>query len=290
MQEEITFRHSEPEDHEAVYRVYSGPRAMARTLGLPFSSKEPWRERLAGKREGEFSLVACVGGEVVGHLSVYLYPEPRRRHSGHFGMAVRDDWQGKGVGTKLLEAALDLADNWLGLTRLDLRVFVDNGAALALYQKFGASAAGSEALRKCLEGAQKTLLLNKLLQPMVEPPILAAPAGSECFVVSARGPAVQGEVLSRAIGALEQFRAEVAVATAEQMCPLPGGAIGTLELALLTHPRLEPPEQDVHGHLPQQGRQAVRIYLEPRNATSAYTSSRTSSISQARLAASCHSI
>jgi GNAT superfamily N-acetyltransferase len=114
MQEEITVRHSEPEDHEAVYRVYSGPRAMADTLGLPFSSKEPWRERLAGKREGEFSLVACVGSEVVGHLSVYLYLEPRRRHSGHFGMAVRDDWQGKGIGTKLLEAALDLADNWFG--------------------------------------------------------------------------------------------------------------------------------------------------------------------------------
>jgi L-phenylalanine/L-methionine N-acetyltransferase len=80
---------------------------------------------------------------VVGHLSVYLYPEPRRRHSGHFGMAVRDDWQGKGVGTKLLEAALDLADNWLGLTRLDLRVFVDNGAAIALYRKFGFEVEGT---------------------------------------------------------------------------------------------------------------------------------------------------
>ena len=71
----------------------------------------------------EISLVACVGTEVVGHLSLYPYPEPRRRHSGHFGMAVRDDWRRQGVGTKLIEAALDLADNWLGLTRLDLRVF-----------------------------------------------------------------------------------------------------------------------------------------------------------------------
>jgi putative acetyltransferase len=133
MREDITVRHSEPEDHDAVHRVYSGPRAMADTLGLPYSSKEPWRERLAEKREGgEFSLVACTGGEVVGHLSLYLYPEPRRRHSGHFGMAVRDDWRGKGVGTKLLEAALDLADNWLGLMRLDLRVFADNDAAIAL--------------------------------------------------------------------------------------------------------------------------------------------------------------
>ena len=36
-----------------------------------------------------------------------------------------------------MEAALDLADNWLGLMRLDLRVFAANEAAIALYRKFG---------------------------------------------------------------------------------------------------------------------------------------------------------
>jgi putative acetyltransferase len=52
-------------------------------------------------------------------------------------MAVRDDWQGKGVGTALIEAALDLADNWLNLTRIELGVYTDNAAAFALYKKFG---------------------------------------------------------------------------------------------------------------------------------------------------------
>lgn len=143
MGEELTVRHSEPEDHRAVYRIYSSPRAMADTLGLPFSPEGPWRERLAAEREGEVSLVACAADEVVGHLSLYIYPEPRMRHSGHFGMAVRDDWQGRGVGTKLLEAALDLADNWLRLTRRDLRVFTGNGAAIALYRKFGFEVEGT---------------------------------------------------------------------------------------------------------------------------------------------------
>ncbi len=143
MREEITVRHSEPEDYEAVYRIYSGPRAMADTLGLPFSPKDPWRERLKEERDGEVSLVACVGTEVVGHLSLYPYSEPRRRHSGHFGMAVRDDWRRQGVGTKLMEAALDLADNWLGLTRLDLRVFAANEAAVGLYRKFGFEVEGT---------------------------------------------------------------------------------------------------------------------------------------------------
>ncbi len=143
MSEQLTVRHSEPEDYEALYRIYSAPRAMADTLGLPFSSTGSWRERLAEEREGEVSLVACAEEEVVGHLSLYVYPEPRMRHSGHFGMAVRDDWRGQGVGTRLMEAALDLADNWLGLTRLDLRVFVTNDAAIALYRKFGFEVEGT---------------------------------------------------------------------------------------------------------------------------------------------------
>jgi L-phenylalanine/L-methionine N-acetyltransferase len=56
---------------------------------------------------------------------------------------VRDDWQGKGVGTRLMEACVDLADNWLGLTRLDLRVYTDNAPAIALYEKFGFKVEGT---------------------------------------------------------------------------------------------------------------------------------------------------
>jgi len=36
-----------------------------------------------------------------------------------------------------MEACLDLADNWLNLSRLDLRVYVDNAPAIALYERFG---------------------------------------------------------------------------------------------------------------------------------------------------------
>lgn len=58
-------------------------------------------------------------------------------------MAVRADWQGRGVGTTLLQAAVDLADKWLNLTRLELEVFVDNTPAIRLYQKFGFSIEGT---------------------------------------------------------------------------------------------------------------------------------------------------
>jgi putative acetyltransferase len=110
---------------------------MAETLGVPYSSEQAWREELARERDDNFAVVACVQGEVVGHLALSVYMNPRTRHSGHFGIAVRDDWQGRGVGTALMEVCLDLADNGLSLTRLDLRVYTDNAPAIALYKKFG---------------------------------------------------------------------------------------------------------------------------------------------------------
>jgi L-phenylalanine/L-methionine N-acetyltransferase len=134
----VIVRRTEPDDYEALHRVFSGPRVIADTLQLPLPSAEMWRQRLSEPPEGLFSLVACVDGEVVGEISLHTSPTHwRMRHVGSIGMAVRDDCQGKGVGTALMEAILDLADNWLNLTRVELRVYVDNAPAIALYEKFG---------------------------------------------------------------------------------------------------------------------------------------------------------
>jgi putative acetyltransferase len=52
-------------------------------------------------------------------------------------MGVAAAWQGKGVGSRLMAAVLEVADNWMNLHRVELTVFADNEAALALYRKFG---------------------------------------------------------------------------------------------------------------------------------------------------------
>ena len=141
----ITVRHTEPGDYEAVQRIFTYPNATRGTLQLPFPSVEMWRKRLTEPPEGMFGLVACVNdGEVVGQLGLHTSPyRPRRRHAGQIGMAVRDDWQGQGVGTALLQAAVDLADKWLNLTRLELTVYTDNEPAIRLYKKFGFTIEGT---------------------------------------------------------------------------------------------------------------------------------------------------
>ena len=133
----LTIRHAEPDDYRAVQKVFAGPKAVAGTLQLPFPSSELWRKRLSEPPENMHQLVACVDEEVVGELSLYKENNPRVRHTAGFGMAVRDDWQGQGIGSALLESALDLADNWLGITRIELQVYTDNRAGIALYEKYG---------------------------------------------------------------------------------------------------------------------------------------------------------
>lgn len=141
-------RHTTPADWEAVSRIFSGPKVVHGTLQLPFPSPEVWRKRLSEPEPGLISLVACQGAEVVGILGVHRQPDfARRAHAAWIGMAVRDDWQGKGVGSALLRAALDLADNWLNLVRVELIVFTDNAPAVRLYQKFGFEIEGTQ--RKC---------------------------------------------------------------------------------------------------------------------------------------------
>jgi putative acetyltransferase len=140
----ITIRHIEPSDYEALHRIFSGPKVVWGVLQIPFPSAEMWRKRLAEPPEGFYSLVACADNEVIGQIGLHTSPNrPRRRHVGQLGMAVRDDWQGKGVGTALMQAAIDLADKWLNLSRLELEVYTDNEPAIKLYRKFGFTVEGT---------------------------------------------------------------------------------------------------------------------------------------------------
>jgi putative acetyltransferase len=135
---EIEIRHAEPDDYKAIQQIHAQPKAVWGTLQLPFPSAEMWKKRLTEKPDNLYSLVACVENEIVGSLGLWIDSHsPRRRHVGGIGMAVHDKWQGQGVGTALMEAAIELADKWLNLIRLELTVYTDNEPAIKLYQKFG---------------------------------------------------------------------------------------------------------------------------------------------------------
>jgi predicted N-acetyltransferase YhbS len=85
----------------------------------------------------ELSLVAEVGGEIVGHVILSRGHLDIRRVLALGPIGVLPEHQRRGVGSALMRAGLDLADNWLGLRRVELTVYTDNAPAIHLYEKFG---------------------------------------------------------------------------------------------------------------------------------------------------------
>jgi len=78
------------------------------------------------------TIVAVAAGEVIGSIHVAA----TRHGYGEIGMAIAREWRGRGVGSALMEAAIDWART-KGLHKLSLGVFAHNAAGLALYRKYG---------------------------------------------------------------------------------------------------------------------------------------------------------
>jgi L-phenylalanine/L-methionine N-acetyltransferase len=135
----VTIRRVEPRDAEAVLACMSHPAVARGLLQLPHGSVEFWRKRIADMPHGgaDIMLVAERGGAVVGNAGFNAFPQQRRRHAVSMGISVLPEAQGQGVGSALMTALLDYADHWAHILRVELSVFTDNTAAIALYKKFG---------------------------------------------------------------------------------------------------------------------------------------------------------
>jgi L-phenylalanine/L-methionine N-acetyltransferase len=148
--EGLRIRAYEPEDVPAITALFNQRRVAAGTLQFPLTSAHERHARYAQSPTLRM-LVAETESKLVGEGSLRLY-EGRRKHVGMIGIAVDESYQGRGIGTKLMEAIVDLADNWYNLARLELQVYDDNLAGIHLYEKFGFAVEGSHRAYAFREG------------------------------------------------------------------------------------------------------------------------------------------
>jgi ribosomal protein S18 acetylase RimI-like enzyme len=88
-------------------------------------------------KRGHPQFVALSAGEVVGWCDVTpASSRPIHAHRGVLGIALLQQFRGKGIGTKLIRSSL-VAARAFGLHRVELTVREDNSSAIELYKKVG---------------------------------------------------------------------------------------------------------------------------------------------------------
>ena len=141
---QFRIRPLEAGDARVIHAMRIMPGVFETLLAAPSESYETctaYVNRMLGD-PGEHAFVAVTddgakGELVIGEIGLSVSGRPRTRHCGSLGLLVHADYQNSGVGTALMSAALDLADNWLMLARCELTAYCDNERAVHLYEKFG---------------------------------------------------------------------------------------------------------------------------------------------------------
>ena len=102
---------------------------------------------------------------IVGTAGLSVNGNHRMRHSGNIGIMIHKDYQNQGIGSALISALIDVADNWLMLVRLELTVFEKNERAIHLYEKFGFEKEGLKRLAAIKEGKYENEYIMARINP-----------------------------------------------------------------------------------------------------------------------------
>lgn len=172
----LLIRRARPLDAEALAEQMAAPEVQPQLLQMPHVDVELWRQRLSATPvagSADLLLVAESEGKLVGSAGLHAVgTQLRRRHVMMMGISVSGAAQGRGVGTALMTALLDYADNWAQVLRIELTVFHDNERAIRLYQRHGFEVEGRHRAYAMRHGEYTDVLAMARLhprQPLVQP-------------------------------------------------------------------------------------------------------------------------
>ena len=119
-----------------------------------------WKERI------ENHIFAQKGSEVVGVIGLLFRPRQKQKHIADiFGLFVKKEFRGIGIGDLLLKEAIKAASSREGIMKIELGVIEDQVPAVALYEKNGFKRVGRFSCELLVNGkCHDEILMEKLLQ------------------------------------------------------------------------------------------------------------------------------
>lgn len=159
----IVIRHLEASDSQDIFSIYSEQSVMEHTSQVQFLSSDSVQSLFS--RPDCYTLVAEKNSKVVGHISLFMTAKARLKHSASIAIAVHPSAHGQGVGKTLMREAINQADNWLNIVRLELEVHSDNLTAIALYERMNFLVEGKKRLSTFKAGQYFDTLLMSRISP-----------------------------------------------------------------------------------------------------------------------------
>lgn len=152
--DDIIIRPIRIEDAEALWIIARQQGVIETTMALPSLRLNQRIKSIQELSENDHYMVAEQAGQVVG-IAGLTVGTGRQRHSGYLFIYVAAQHQGQGVGSRLIQTLLDLADQWLLLRRVELTVLTENEGAKRLYERFGFVVEGCRKMSVISQGELK---------------------------------------------------------------------------------------------------------------------------------------
>ncbi|NVK30765.1 MAG: GNAT family N-acetyltransferase [Gammaproteobacteria bacterium] len=108
-------------------------------------------------KQNHAQYVAKHKGIIIGWADICPHDHPTMAHVGILGMGIIEGYRGQSIGKRLIETTINHA--WQhGLERIELEVFADNPAAIALYEQVGFQREGLKPKARKVDGVYQDIV------------------------------------------------------------------------------------------------------------------------------------
>lgn len=119
--------------------------------------------RIFANRKWTLILVAKDGKKLIGYISISFAKFRKMKTNAYLVLSVRSSYQGRGIGTKLIQEAEKMAHR-RGTRRMELEVFAKNTGAHQLFKRLGYEEEGRKRkIAQTSDGYDDLILMAKFL-------------------------------------------------------------------------------------------------------------------------------
>lgn len=137
----FTIRAQRTDDQDELFLLLTNEAALLDSVEVPYMTEESFRDRFGNPPAGTHVLIAesvlpSARRRIVGAAWLQAHGN-RVRHTARLTLLCLPQIRRGDGERRLLESALALADDWLGLRRVELVVYADDPEAEAFYAQLG---------------------------------------------------------------------------------------------------------------------------------------------------------